>query len=103
MSETRLLISIMKSRAMTHDSDWARLLDEWDIRADRNIAPLEANYWLQAQIADQTSNCDMDVPAGMDNDEWDSAVEFVWRCLRNGVVPHEYVHLLIDRQQAWID
>ena len=45
----------------------------------------------------------MDVQAGINHDEWDSAVEFVWRCLKNDVVPHEYVHLLIARRQDWND
>jgi hypothetical protein len=37
----------------------------------------------------------------MDNDDWDAAVEFVWKCLKCGVVPHEYVNLLIKHQQVY--
>ncbi len=50
MNETRRLISIMDSRAMTHNSDWARLLDEWDIRPDRNIAA-ERGSWMRSSNA----------------------------------------------------
>ena len=39
----------------------------------------------------------------MDGDEWDDAVEFVWKCLRHGIAPHQYVHTLINRQQIYND
>ncbi len=101
MSKTRALIADLDKRAVTTIDDYNRILDEWDIPLNETITALEANYWLRAQIIcnEQCSlTCD-----GMSPDEWDEAVEFVWRCLKRGVVAHEYVWMLIDRQQTYDD
>lgn len=81
--------------------DFQRVLAEWDIPLDNNITAYEANVYLHATLHDNfllTSTC---VVEGMDETDWDAAVEFVWKCLRRGVVPHEYINLLIKHQQAY--
>lgn len=79
--------------------DFDYVLDAWDIPLDENITAYEANMWLTAQLDHNFRIVQTCVEEGMDGDAWDEAVEFVWRCLRHGVVPHEYVNLLIRRQQ----
>ncbi len=79
--------------------DFDYVLGEWDIPLDQNLTAHEANMWLTAQLDHNFRIVPTSPEEGMDGDQWDEAVEFVWRCLRHGVVPHEYVNLLISRQQ----
>jgi hypothetical protein len=87
--------------ASTDNVNFERVLDEWDIPLDENLTALEANMWLHAQLHYHEEIVLTCVIEGLDSEEWDAAVEFVWKCLKNGVVPHEYVNLLIKQQQAY--
>jgi hypothetical protein len=91
--------NLRKYLTSTDSVDFGRVLNEWDIPLDENITAHEANMWLQAQLAHNFEIVDTYVEEGLDGDDWDDAVEFVWKCLRHGVVPNEYVNLLINRQQ----
>ena len=98
MSKTRAWIKYLDSLDTIHDADLLRVLNGWDIPLDENIKGVEAVFWLTAQFVDQTDACVVD---GMGPDEWDDVVDFVLKCLRNGVVPHTFVHQLIARQKDW--
>jgi hypothetical protein len=93
--------NLRKYLTSTDSVDFGRVLNEWDIPLDENITAYEANMWLHAQLFYNCEIVDTYVEEGMDNDDWDNAVEFVWKCLRHGVVPYEYINLLINRQQMW--
>lgn len=97
---------LRKYLALTERADWAaadydRVLSEWDIPLDERITAYEANMWLHAQLAHNDEIVPTCVVEGLCNEDWDAAVEFVWKCLRHGVVPNEYVNQLIKYQQAW--
>ncbi len=81
--------------------DCERVLAEWDIPLDENITAHEACVYLHATLHDNFLLTSTAVSDYMDETEWDDAVEFVWRCLRRGVAPHEYINLLIKLQQAY--
>jgi hypothetical protein len=73
------------------------VLGDWDIPLDEDIADQEASIWLLAKIDCQERILSTCVTDGMADDEWDAAVEFALKCLRKGVVPHDYVNVLISR------
>jgi hypothetical protein len=93
--------NLRKYLTSTDSVDFGRVLNEWDIPLDENITAHEANMWLHAQLAHNFEIVQTCVEECMDNDDWDAAVEFVWKCLKCGVVPHEYVNLLIKHQQVY--
>ena len=80
-----------------------RVLEEWDIPLDENITALEASTWLLAQLGYNEEILRTSIIDVIDSEDWDAAVEFVWSCLKHGVMPHEFVNLLIKHQQVYND
>jgi hypothetical protein len=93
--------NLRKYLASTDSVDLGHVLAAWDIPLDENITAYEANVWLHAQLAHNFEIVETSVEEGLDSDDWDVAVGFVWKCLRYGIVPHEYVSLMIKHQQVY--
>ena len=78
--------------------DLDRVLTQWDIPLDENVIR-RAEEWLLAQLDSQEQIVATCVIEGLTDDEWDEAADFVLKCLRRGIVAHEYINVLISRQQ----
>ncbi len=86
---------------ITCNVDYDRVYEEWDIPLDENLTAHEANMWLHAQLIYHEKFQSVYVIEGMGHEEWDAAVEFVWLCMRHGVMPTTYVKQLIQDQHEF--